>query len=199
MTPSSTLRDRRRMQTEREIQVAALRIALRDGYEAVTTEMIAAEAGISLRTFFNYYPNKEAAIVGRRPQFGDRTLAWFHSASGPLVDDLFEALRQILEDKQPNRDTTRMVDALLSQMPELVPAFYASLQILKDQMADLAVSRLGEQARPDAEMIAEIVAHATANAFRRWAHDETMGVDDLVRVARQQIVRVGEMISERSS
>lgn len=199
MTPSSTLRDRRRMQTEREIQVAALRIALRDGYEAVTTEMIAAEAGISLRTFFNYYPNKEAAIVGRRPEFGDHTLAWFRTASGPLVDDLFEALRQLLQDKQPNRDTTRMVDALLSRMPDLVAAFHASLQILKDQMADLAVSRLGEEARDDAEMIAEMVAHATANAFRRWAHDETMDADDLVRVARQQVVRVGEMISRRSS
>lgn len=198
MTSPSTLRDRRRIQTEREIQVAALRMALRNGYETVTTEMIAAEAGVSVRTFFNYYPNKEAAIVGRRSEFSDNTLAWFQAASGPLVEDLFEALRQLLEDKQPNRETTRMIDALLSHTPELVSAFHASLQILKEQMTDLAVSRLDEDARHDAEILAEIVAHATANAFRRWAHDETMGPGDLVLVARRQVERVVSIIAHGS-
>ena len=72
MAVKSTLRDRRRVQTSREIQRAALSLALRHGYDAVTTEMIAAEAGISQRTFFNYYLNKDAAIVGTA--FGRRSV-----------------------------------------------------------------------------------------------------------------------------
>ena len=69
MVVKTTLRDRRRIQTAREIQRTALSLALRQGYDSVTTEMIAAEAGISQRTFFNYYLNKNAAIIGTAPSF----------------------------------------------------------------------------------------------------------------------------------
>ena len=48
MVVKTTLRDRRRIQTAREIQRTALSLALRQGYDNVTTEMIAAEAGMAL-------------------------------------------------------------------------------------------------------------------------------------------------------
>ena len=52
MAIKSTLESRRRLQTSRKIQWAALKLALRYGYDDMTTEMIAAAAGISQRTFF---------------------------------------------------------------------------------------------------------------------------------------------------
>lgn len=64
-----SLRERRRQQTARDIQLATLDLAVKKGLENVTTEEIAATTGISTRTFFNYYTNKETAAVGAPPPF----------------------------------------------------------------------------------------------------------------------------------
>ncbi|MFC3628736.1 TetR/AcrR family transcriptional regulator [Paracoccus angustae] len=187
MALKSTLRDRRRVQTSREIQRAALSLALRHGYDAVTTEMIAAEAGISQRTFFNYYLNKDAAIVGTAPCFDEDTVAWFRASSGPLLADLLQALRRLLNGSDLNRGTSQLIDRLLDTAPELLPIFYGSLKRLGDQIADLAVTRIGEEARPDAELLAEAISHALADTFRIWANDDAMSADSIVDVAAAKL------------
>ncbi|WCR01529.1 TetR/AcrR family transcriptional regulator [Paracoccus saliphilus] len=196
MVISSSLRDRRRLQTEREIQSATLQLALREGFETVTTEMIAAEAEISLRTFFNYYTNKEAALLGKRPEIPPEIIAWFESASGPLMNDLFEALGKHLSNTQLDRDTIRLIDTLLERSPELVPIFHASLQKLSDQMADLIVSRLGETARPEAELLAELVSHALAHAILSWSQSDDMAETAIIGLIRQQIRKLGTIICD---
>ncbi len=187
MALKSTLRDRRRLQTLREIQRAALSLALRHGYDAVTTEMIAAQAGISQRTFFNYYLNKDAAIVGEAPCFDEETVAWFRASSGPLLADLLQALRQLLAGSELDRGTSQLIDRLLDTAPDLLPIFYGSLRRLRDQIAALAVTRLGEDARRDAELLAEAIAHALGDTFRIWANDDTMPADRIVDVARAKL------------
>lgn len=187
MAGKSTLRDRRRLQTLREIQRAALSLALRHGYDTVTTEMIAAEAGISQRTFFNYYLNKHAAIVGEAPSFDEETVAWFRASSGPLLGDLLQALRQLLNGSELDRGTSQLIDRLLDTAPELLPIFYESLKRLRDQIADLAVTRVGEDARPDAELLAEAISHALGDTFRIWANDDAMSVGSIVDVAAAKL------------
>ncbi len=61
------LRERKRRATHSAIENAALDLLERGGYEAVTIEAICREVGISMRTFFNYFPSKDAAIVGEGP------------------------------------------------------------------------------------------------------------------------------------
>src|ERR1700729_1087399 len=57
------LRERRRRQTSADIRGAAVRLIRERGFDKATIEAICAEAGISVRTFFNYFPNKESAIA----------------------------------------------------------------------------------------------------------------------------------------
>ncbi len=187
MAAASTLRERRRNQTSRDIQRAALTLALREGYDSVTTERIAAEAGISQRTFFNYYLNKDAAIVGTAPCFNNETVAWFRQSSGPLLGDLLQALRQLLCGAGLDRGMSQLIDRLLDSAPELLPIFYGSLTRLRDQIADLAVTRLGEDARPDAELLAEAIVHAVADTFRIWANDDAMSESSIVDVAAAKL------------
>ncbi|SIS73470.1 TetR/AcrR family transcriptional regulator [Paracoccus saliphilus] len=194
MPASSTLRDRRRLQTGHEIQSATLRLALREGFEAVTTEMIAAEAGVSLRTFFNYYANKEAALVGRRPEIDPEIIDWFEQASGPLMDDLFEVLSRHLDDGHLSRETIRLISTLLERSPELVPIFQASLRNLAGQIVSLVTSRLGEAARPEAELLAELVSHALGHAIRSWSQSDDMSEAEITGLARQHIENVGKLI-----
>ena len=56
------LRDRRRRETYRRIEQAALELFVERGFEATSIEMIAERAGISRRTFFYYFRSKEDII-----------------------------------------------------------------------------------------------------------------------------------------
>ncbi len=56
------LRDRQREQTRAEIVRVAFELFGRYGYSEVPVEMIAAEAGISRATFFNYFAQKDLLL-----------------------------------------------------------------------------------------------------------------------------------------
>ena len=60
-------RERGRASVWEDIHTAALDIAESEDMAAATIDRISAAAGISRRTFFNYFPTKEAAILGLRP------------------------------------------------------------------------------------------------------------------------------------
>src|SRR3954447_13550877 len=59
------LRERKKQQTREALSWAALRLAVERGYGNVLVEDIAAEAGVSPRTFNNYFAGKAEAIVWR--------------------------------------------------------------------------------------------------------------------------------------
>ncbi len=61
-----SLRERKKTETWHAIHDAAADLALDEGVQCVTVEAIASEAGVSQRTFFNYFPSKEDAILGVR-------------------------------------------------------------------------------------------------------------------------------------
>ncbi|OBJ39322.1 regulator [Mycobacterium colombiense] len=58
-----SLRDRRRAELLSQIQRTAHRLFAERGFEAVTTEDIAAAAGVSISTYFRYAPTKEGLLV----------------------------------------------------------------------------------------------------------------------------------------
>ncbi len=59
------LRERKKQETRIALSWAAVRLAVERGLDNVRVEDIAAEAGVSLRTFRNYFSNKAEAIAPR--------------------------------------------------------------------------------------------------------------------------------------
>lgn len=59
-----SLRDRRRLQTYRELHRVAVTTSFEDGLKAATIDVITQGVGVSRRTFFNYYASKEDALLG---------------------------------------------------------------------------------------------------------------------------------------
>ena len=57
-----SLRERQRAQTRAEIIRVAFDLFSRHGYTEVSVETIAAEAGVSRATFFNYFPQKDLLL-----------------------------------------------------------------------------------------------------------------------------------------
>src|ERR1700691_2687560 len=79
MVELNDLRARRRRQTTADIHDAALRLARQEGFDNVTIEQISAEAGVSQRTFFNYFPTKESAVAYAQLEIPDELAAEFIS------------------------------------------------------------------------------------------------------------------------
>ena len=64
--PSSELglREQKRLATRHRIEDAATRLVDESSFDEVTIEEICEAAGISRRTFFNYFSTKESAVIG---------------------------------------------------------------------------------------------------------------------------------------
>lgn len=191
--PAFPLRERRRRQTARDIQHATLDLVRRHGYSHVTTEMIADAAGISLRTFFNYYPNKETALVGPPARIDEGAVAKIATADGPLVEDFASLIRAELELNTSRKQSIRAIDEVIRANPGLETAFGRSLSPLRVQLASALTERIGA-AGPAADILADVLTKALARAFRDWAHDEEMSLDEAVRNMAEQLHTVGHSL-----
>ena len=94
---TTSLRDRKKQAKRQEIVTEAMRLFTAQGYEQVPAEAIAAAAGVSRRTFFRYFPQKDAVIFPRHAEF----LAAFEAALSGSSRTGFE----------------RLVDGLLGMVP----------------------------------------------------------------------------------
>src|SRR3954464_12095548 len=61
------LRERKKLEAWRTIRSTALRLISERGFDAVSVEDIAAQAGGSRTTFFSYFPSKEAVVFDLDP------------------------------------------------------------------------------------------------------------------------------------
>ncbi|MEU8222741.1 TetR/AcrR family transcriptional regulator [Kribbella sp. NPDC048915] len=89
------LRERKKQETRIALSWAAVRLAVERGYGNVRIEDIAAEAGVSLRTFRNYFDSKADAIAAREV---DRTLRIAEELRArPAGEPLWTAIRVAIE------------------------------------------------------------------------------------------------------
>jgi AcrR family transcriptional regulator len=123
------LRERRRRQTSADIRDAAVRLAQERGFDKVTIEEICAEAGISTRTFFNYFPTKESAIAYGPSDIPAELVTDFVEA-GPapysvVLAELITLAAHHLRDMPPRRELAAGMLKLAKTSPAVLAAFLA--------------------------------------------------------------------------
>lgn len=188
------LRERKRRATRLAIQQAALRIAIDDGLAAVTVDEISRRADVSPRTFFNYFPNKEGALLGDDPTLpDDDTVADFVAGgpSGELLADLGALLVHSTRELIEERGLIEERQQVLRAAPELFSRRMASMKEFQGELERVVVARLGAAGtdEPDETVrrrarLASLVALATLrHAWWEWsdASTDTHLVDELER------------------
>jgi AcrR family transcriptional regulator len=174
MAGRPTLRDRRRRQTAEEIERAAIALFERDGYAATTVERIAAAAGIAPRTFFRYFPTKEAVLFRDHAENVERfrrALAATPAGTAPVA-----RIRTAMWETQLPREESEVAlvrARLMAEVPEL-RAYHGSLVEAYEAAAAEALLPPGADARATIE--AHVVAGAIFGALR--ALDRVHGRED---------------------
>ncbi|MEU1272618.1 TetR family transcriptional regulator [Streptomyces sp. NPDC005799] len=181
---SEGLRERRRRQTRHEIHAAALRLTQEQGFDAVTVDLISAEAGVSPRTFFNYFPNKEAAVLPGPPlqlpsSLVDEFVARGTAHPREVLADLTRLLVRDLADNPPLRQEMHAAFALTRSHPALLATMLARFEAFQRSVAEAVAIRLRQP--PDGEvpaLIAALALTAMRTGLERWAGDECPGDTD---------------------
>ncbi|MFD4603849.1 TetR family transcriptional regulator [Streptomyces sp. NPDC058464] len=181
--PGESLRERRRRETRHEIRVAALRLVREHGFDKVTTDMISAEAGVSSRTFFNYFPNKEEAVLPGPTELPSPLIEEF-VAAGPapareVLADLTRLLVRELADNPPSRADLRDVFALAGEHPALHTALVARFDGFRRSVAEVVGRRLGLEPGDEVPgLMAALALTAVRTGVERWSGSGSEGTDD---------------------
>ena len=131
------LRERKKRDTAARLHASAIRLAAERGPAHVTVEQIAAAAGVSQRTFFNYFPTKESAITGTTPDLPEALAAAL--AQRPPSEDPWASLEIVLadrlEDQTARPEQRRLHRRLLHEHPELLAGMHGITLEAQERLA----------------------------------------------------------------
>jgi AcrR family transcriptional regulator len=193
MSDEGGLRERKKLATRTALTDSALRLSVEHGVESITVEQIAVDAGVSLRTFFNYFSSKEEAVVAGDAVTAGRIVSAF--AGRPAEESVVEALQRALAETVPELvDRERMAELrVLRSTPSLLPHQLAAFGAHEQGLAKAVASRLGTDLDEDPYplLVAATVLAALRITVQRWLDaPETPGraaLRDLIKVAIAQL------------
>jgi AcrR family transcriptional regulator len=197
--PRASLRERKKLATRRALRLAALDLVSQRGFAQVTVEDIAEAADVSPRTFFNYFPSKEAVLFGTSPDRLEAVRAGIRDAApgesaltalGIVLSD--EARRFAGELWELGGDAAGRLRRMKSAQgdPHLRAAQAAHMAMGERLMAEALAERLGTD--PDRDPYPGLLAAAGTAVMRStlvfWAASGAeVPLDQITRLAWQAL------------
>lgn len=187
------LRERKKQETRAALSWAAVRLAVQHGFDNVLVEDIAAEAGVSPRTFNNYFASKAEATCARHRDRGEAVADALRARPGeePLWDAIAAAfLTQAGDDDHvPDPEWTAGVRVMIDE-PGLLGEMLKAGAAAQDALTEAVAERTGTDTARD--LYPTLVAGAAGVAWQtvttRWAHtDPPVPLAPLLRDALAQL------------
>ena len=168
--PPGGLREHKKLAVRRALGSAAARLAVERGLENATIADITAEAGVSLRTFGNYFASKYEAIcaigIDRAWRIGAELLA--RPAGEPLREAVVTAVLAHYEDA----DEERLAWLRLVATAPAIRGEYLKVNFeMQEALAEAIAARTGIAGEQDMypQVLAGAVTAAAQVAVGRWA------------------------------
>lgn len=188
------LRERQRQHTRAEIVRVAFELFGKQGYEKVPVEAIAAAAGVSRATFFNYFPQKDLLlreVAQARVERLECILSEVHGgADAPTVESVLELILKLCRE---NARITRlskklMMETMFSQASRglLLPARDRAVEVLTGALKAVAGNRR------KARQFAETLFAVYLGTMLEWMVRENVAENWLVNTMRQRLQPVFE-------
>lgn len=192
LRPRKQPRQRRAHETRARILGAARRVFEEHGYSHGTTNRIAAEAGLSVGSLYQYFPNKDAilvelvdvhieagtaAVLGALPP--DGPAAW---AELPLPDLFGPVVAAMVAVHADGRGLHRVLFEEAPRPPEQL----ARLRALERDLTALVAGLLAGHPQvtvPDPEVAARLTIDTIESLVHRIATDDASGIPDDVLAA----------------
>jgi AcrR family transcriptional regulator len=178
------LRERKRLATRRAIQLAAIRLVAENGLDRLTVDEIGRVADISPRTFFNYFPTKEAAIIGDAPSLPDEQfILRFIEGDDELLPALADLFTEAVERAADDRELTQLRRTVIKRYPQLFAMRITSMHEFQAGIETVIARRLRYRDPALDEAIlashANLTTHVAVGAMRhawlRWSNDAQGG------------------------
>jgi AcrR family transcriptional regulator len=193
-------REQYREQTRLDLALAAFQQATETGLGSVRVPQVAAAAGVSTRTFNNYFTSKEQAIAWLAGQHaGGMAVALAERPPGePIGAALVEA---VLSQYRPPEvhglppHFLRDFRALVANEPALQGEYLRAMAAAERDLGDAIEKRAPSLGALPARVLAGVVTGAERAAVRYWMQDRTGRLVDTVREALTRAVTGWEQTS----
>ncbi|MEU9318108.1 helix-turn-helix domain-containing protein [Streptomyces sp. NPDC048295] len=167
-TPPSGLRERKKQATREALRTAALRLAVERGPDQVRVEDIAEAAGVSPRTYNNYFASREQAIVSAVTADREARIAAAVAARPAgvrLADAVTEA---VVEQYTSTGEREHEALLLITTRTALRDAFLDSTAGIEPPLTAVIAERMGDAGAHTARVLAASVAAAVRIALEGW-------------------------------
>lgn len=167
-TPPPGLRERKKQATREALREAALRLAVERGPDRVRIEDIAEAAGVSPRTYNNYFSSREQAIVAAVAADREARIA-AAVAARPAGERLADAITEAVVEQYTNTgEREREALLLITTTTALREAFLDTATGIEPPLTAVILERLGDGDPPTARVLAASVAAAVRIALEGW-------------------------------
>jgi len=195
-TIEAAVAPRRELYKERtrlELALAAFELAKSEGLAAVRVPQIAEAAGVSPRTFNNYFASKEQAIawLAGRHAAGMATTLRERPVDEPLGSSLVEA---VLGQYRPAREDglppywLRDFRALVVREPDLYGEYLTAVSSAERDLGDAITERVASVGPLQARVLAAMVVGAERAAVMYWMQTRAGSLMATVREAVEQAI-----------
>ncbi|MER6801642.1 MULTISPECIES: TetR/AcrR family transcriptional regulator [Streptomyces] len=167
------LRERKKRATRAALAEAAVRLAAEHGAEKVTVEAISAAAGVSVRTFFNYFDTRDDAFVVIDADAGARMRRAVLDAPAALspLEALREAMVAELAEAEQQHELWRLHAQVLHASPHLLVRSLGAHMADETELAEAIAARIRAGGRPATASVPGAVPGPGSDEERRKALD----------------------------
>ncbi|WP_168211888.1 TetR/AcrR family transcriptional regulator [Ruania zhangjianzhongii] len=169
--------ERRKLTAMRHIQRVALDLFDAEGYEKVTVEQIAAEAGVSPSSIYRYFGVKERVVLWDEHDRGLMAGIAAGLQRGPALEAIENQLRQVAAGvdalAEDEREFLRHRISYIRHEPQILAVMHQQADAMEGALRSVLESGSHHGADPlELRIVAGMVASTVLNVLVAWAERE---------------------------